>query len=147
MNYFELELKAISENEKFARNVVATFVIPLNPTVSELDDIKTSVSEAVTNCIVHGYDYNNDKPIHIRAEIVNDCVTIIIRDYGKGIENIEQAMQPFYTTRANDDRSGMGFTVMQSFMDTITVDSVLGEGTTVTMTRKINNDYDEVVDA
>lgn len=147
MNYFELELKAISENEKFARNVVATFVIPLNPTVSELDDIKTAVSEAVTNCIVHGYDYKTDKPIHIRAEIVDNSVKIIIRDYGSGIENIEQAMQPFYTTRANDDRSGMGFTVMQSFMDSISVESVVGEGTTVTMTRKIINDYDEVVNA
>lgn len=147
MNYFELELKAISENEKFARNVVATFVIPLNPTVSELDDIKTAVSEAVTNCIVHGYDYKTDKPIHIRAEIIDNCIKIIIRDYGSGIENIEQAMQPFYTTRANDDRSGMGFTVMQSFMDSISVESKVGEGTTVTMTRKIINDYVEVVNA
>ena len=147
MNYFELELKAISENEKFARNVVASFVIPLNPTVSELDDIKTAVSEAVTNCIVHGYNYQTDKPIHIRAEIQEDNVKIIIRDYGNGIENIEQAMQPFFTTKANDDRSGMGFTVMQSFMDSVLVQSEIGKGTTVIMTRKINNDYNEVLNA
>ena len=140
MNYFEMKIKAISKNEKFARNTVASFVIPLNPTINELDDIKTAVSEAVTNCIVHGYNYDSEKMIDIRAEIAEDFVKIVVKDTGTGIEDVNQAMQPFYTTRSIDDRSGMGFTLMQSFMDDITVESIIGQGTTITMIKKINID-------
>lgn len=143
-NYFEMKLKAISENEKFARNVVASFAISLNPTISEIDDIKTAVSEAVTNCIVHAYNYDNDKDISIKAEIEGNKLIVTISDNGVGIPNVELAMTPFFTTREADDRSGMGFTLMQSFTDDMQVISEKGIGTTVVMTKIF--DKEEKVD-
>ncbi len=139
-NYMKLELKALGENESFARNAVAAFALTLNPTVSELSDVKTAVSEAVTNCIVHGYKNGDGK-------IVVECIAekgesggtlhISVTDYGCGIESLEKALAPFYTTLEGDERSGMGFTIMQTFMNDFSVDSEKGKGTVVRMSKKV----------
>lgn len=139
-NYFELKLKGVSENEKFARNTIAGFLVPLDPTLSELDDIKTAVSEAVTNCIVHGYEKVDDGEIIIKVIIEGRKAKITITDFGVGIGDIDQAVTPFYTTKPDADRSGMGFTLMQSFMDEFEVLSEVNKGTTVIMTKIIGNE-------
>lgn len=136
-NYFELKLKSVSENEKFARNTVAGFLVPLDPTLSEIDDIKTAVSEAVTNCIVHGYEGIDNGEIVIKVETIGNKAKITIIDFGVGIADIEKAIAPFYTTKPDSDRSGMGFTLMQSFMDKFEVYSEENKGTTITMTKII----------
>ena len=150
-NYMKLEIAAIGKNESFARSTVAAFALPLNPSLSELSDIKTAVSEAVTNCIVHAYgkkgeaeEQTNENRILIECEIEDTpggedsggVLHIGITDYGCGIEDVEQAMQPFYTTLSDDERSGMGFTIMQSFMTDFSVTSEKGKGTTVRMSKK-----------
>ena len=135
-NYIKLEFPGKSVNEAFARAAVACFAAQADPTLEELSDIKTAVSEAVTNCIVHAYPNEMGK-ITLKAAILEDnSVEIVIRDKGRGIENIEEARQPMYTT-GGEDRSGMGFTIMESFMDDLRVRSAPGKGTTVTMRRKI----------
>ena len=116
----------------FARNVVAAFALPLNPTLSELSDVKTAVSEAVTNCIVHGYR-NAEGWITVRCVIEGEKLHIEISDGGTGIEDLEKALTPFYTTLPEEERSGMGFTIMQTFMTDFSVRSERGKGTTVTM--------------
>lgn len=131
-NKIKIEFQSKSENESFARVAVAAFVSQLDPTIEELTDIKTAVSEAVTNSIIHGYE-NKDGTVIIEASIKGEEVTIIVSDEGKGIENLEQAMQPLYTSRPDLERSGMGFTVMETFMDSLQVDSNPGKGTTITM--------------
>ena len=135
-NEMKLEFISKSNNEAFARIAVAAFVSSLDPTIEEISDIKTAVSEAVTNSIVHGYE---DKIgiIHITCRIINRKVFIEISDNGKGIENVELAKQPLYTSKPNLERSGMGFTIMESFMDKLVVESVLGVGTKVTMEKEI----------
>ena len=135
-NEMKLEFISKSNNEAFARISVAAFVSQLDPTIEEMSDIKTAVSEAVTNSIVHGYE---DKLgiVTLICKIHEDEVYIEISDNGKGIENIEMAKQPLYTTKPNLERSGMGFTIMESFMDQLNVESVLGIGTKVTMRKKI----------
>lgn len=135
-NEMKLEFISKSNNEAFARISVAAFVSQLDPTIEEISDIKTAVSEAVTNAIVHGYE---DKIgiVTIICKICENEVFIEISDNGKGIENIEMAKQPLYTTRPNLERSGMGFTIMESFMDELNVQSILGLGTKVTMKKKI----------
>lgn len=139
-NYFELKLKSISANEKFARNTVGAFAVQLNPTISELDDIKTAVSEAVTNCIVHGYNYDKEKYIYITASIEGNILSVTIKDEGIGIPDVELAMTPFYTTKESEERSGMGFTLMQSFSDSMNVYSEPNKGTIVVMTKKIGKE-------
>ncbi|MDO4816775.1 MAG: anti-sigma F factor [Bacillota bacterium] len=135
-NYIKLEFPALSINESFARSATAGFVAQLDPTLEELDDIKTAVSEAVTNCIVHAYPDSVGK-ISLRLCIYEGGgFEIRVRDWGKGIENIDMAMQPMYTT-GGEDRSGMGFTIMESFMDMLSVSSAPGKGTTVVMQRVI----------
>lgn len=135
-NYIKLEFPAVSVNESFARSAAAGFVAQLDPTLEELDDIKTAVSEAVTNSIVHAYPDSAGK-ISLRLCIYEGGkFEIRVRDWGKGIENIDMAMQPMYTT-GGDDRSGMGFTIMESFMDMLSVRSAPGKGTTVIMQRII----------
>ena len=137
INKFSLSFPSKSTNEAFARAAVAAFVLHLDPTIDELSDIKTAVSEAVTNCIVHGY-CDEIGTVYISAEIRSDhSVLIKVRDKGVGIENIEQAMEPLYTT-GGEERAGLGFAVMQSFMDDIKVKSKVGKGTTVTMRKKIS---------
>ena len=136
INEVKINFPAKSANEAFARSAVAAFVMQLDPTISELADIKTSVSEAVTNSIVHGYK-GGKGVIYINVRITDSNVVIIkIRDKGCGIENIEKAMEPLFTT-GGDERAGLGFAVMQSFMDSIKVSSQLNKGTTVTLKKKI----------
>ena len=128
-------------NESYARTAVSSFIAQLDPTVSELADIKTAVSEAVTNSVIHGYE-NCIGIIEITARIFEGrIIEITISDKGTGIEDIELAKQPLYTTGNPEDRSGMGFTVMESFMDTLEVVSKKGEGTTVTMTKKLSGEF------
>lgn len=119
-NYLIVKIKAISENEKLARNIIASFLLDKNPSVEEISDVKTAVSEAVTNCVVHGYNGKGGEII-ITAKTKEDIFYIKIEDFGRGIDDINQAMQPFYTTGKEGERSGMGFTVMETFMDEIKV--------------------------
>ncbi len=132
MNEMQLKFLSRSENEVFARNVVAAFALPLNPTLSELSDVKTAVSEAVTNCIVHGYR-DADGWITIRCTIEGEKLHIEVSDSGRGIDDLEKALTPFYTTLPEEERSGMGFTIMQTFMSAFSVQSERGKGTTVKM--------------
>ena len=135
-NKMRLVFDGISENESFARMAVAAFAVQLNPTMNELADIKTAVSEGVTNAIVHGYE-GKGGDVEIRADITGNLLHIEIIDEGIGIENVSLAMEPFYTTRADEERSGMGFSVMESFMDKLTVRSTVGKGTVITMRKKL----------
>ena len=147
-NVLKMEFSALAENEAFARAAATAFVMPLDPTVEEVTEIKTAVSEAVSNCVIHGYGElctdesfaKNESPT-----IVMECalekgnrLTIKIEDKGVGIDDIDQAMEPLFTTGDDEERSGMGFTVMQSFMDRLKVRSVKGEGTTVIMTKYLD---------
>ena len=135
-NYMRLEFPAKSVNEAFARAAVAAFSVQLDLSVEELSDIKTAVSEAVTNSIVHGYANMKGK-IMLFCKVIEDTIEIVVEDFGVGIEDIHIAMQPLYTSKDDGERSGMGFTVMQTFMDDVKVESVPGEGTKVTMTKRI----------
>lgn len=135
-NFIKLSFPSKSANEGFARSAVAAFCTQLDPTVEQINDIKTAVSEAVTNCIVHGYR-DTFGIIYITAIIKDDVITIKIVDKGVGIEDVNIAMQPMYTSDPNGERAGIGFMVMQSFMDTLKVKSTLGKGTRVVMTKKI----------
>lgn len=138
-NEMKLEFLSKSSNEAFARISVAAFASQLDPTIEEMADIKTAVSEAVTNCIVHGYE-NTCGIVKVVCKIFANSIEIEISDTGKGIENVELARKPLYTSRPNLERSGMGFTIMESFMDEVNVDSVLGLGTKVTMKKIIKKD-------
>ena len=138
-NEMKLEFLSKSNNEAFARISVAAFVAQLDPTVEELADIKTAVSEAVTNSIIHGYE-DRSGIIKLNCKIVGNEITIEISDSGKGIENVEIAKKPLYTSKPNLERSGMGFTIMENFMDELCVESILGLGTKVTMKKTINKD-------
>ena len=135
-NEISLEIISKSCNESFARIAVAAFASQLDPTIEEIADIKTAVSEAVTNCIIHGYE-NTEGIIKINCKIEDRKIIIEISDTGKGIENIDIAREPLYTTKADLERSGMGFTIMESFMDDLKIESILGLGTKVTMTKTI----------
>ena len=145
-NEVKLEFWSRSANEGFARTAAACFAAQLDPTLDEVNDIKTAVSEAVTNCIVHAYGGES-----VENKIVIECSTeeteketilhITVTDGGCGIEDVEKAVQPFYTTLANDERSGMGFTIMQTFMDGFSLDSDKGKGTRVTMFRRIGDGF------
>ena len=139
-NYMILEIPSKSANESFARSAVACFAAQLDPTIEEINDIKTAVSEAVTNCIVHAYK-NKLGNIYISGEILeNNTLRVKIRDKGCGIENIEKAMEPLYSSLGGE-RAGLGFAVMQSFMDKITVKSTVNKGTIVTLYKKISLRY------
>ena len=136
-NYISLDLPSRSSNEGFARTAAACFAAQLDPTLEEINDIKTAVSEAVTNCIVHAYPDTIGK-ISVKLRLLDDnSLEITVRDWGVGIENIEQARAPLYTT-GGEERAGMGFTIMESFMDKLKVRSVPGKGTVVTMRRRIS---------
>lgn len=136
-NEMKLQIPSKSSNESFARVAVASFFSQLDPTVDEISDIKTAVSEAVTNSIVHGY-VNEIGNIFIHAKILDDNkIYIRIRDKGCGIDDLDQAMEPMFTTCKTGERSGLGFTVMQSFMDNLRVTSRKGKGTIVTLTKKL----------
>ena len=135
-NEMELIFDGKSVNEGFARVAVAAFMTQLNPTLEEVADVKTAVSEAVTNAIIHGYDKHVEK-IRIRGRLQEQTIYIEIEDYGKGIEDIERAMQPLFTTKPELERSGMGFSFMEAFMDEISVQSEPGKGTVVKMQKEI----------
>ena len=141
-NYMRLEIAALGENESFARNAVAAFALCLNPSLGELSDIKTAVSEAVTNSIVHAYGGGSAEEriwIECRASTTSGggILHITVTDGGCGIADVERAIQPFFTTLENEERSGMGFTIMQTFMDGFSLDSGTGRGTSVSMFRNI----------
>ncbi len=135
-NEVRIEFLSKSENEAFARMTASSFAALLDPTIEELSDIKTAVSEAVTNSIVHGYAGKKGY-IYMECLSSGDTITIVIKDYGCGIKDVKQAMEPMFTTNTDGERSGMGFTVMETFMDTVEVESVPDVGTKVTMTKTI----------
>lgn len=141
-NYIKIEFPSLSCNEAFARAAAGAFAARLDITVEELADIKTAVSEAVTNAIVHGYA-GSCGMIEMRCRVIGQTIEITVSDFGRGIEDIALAMQPLYSGSDDEERSGMGFTVMQSFMDSLSVESELGVGTTVTMTKRAGADFDE----
>ncbi|KIL37797.1 anti-sigma F factor [Gordoniibacillus kamchatkensis] len=138
-NFMKLSFASRSENESFARVAVAAFVSQLDPTLNELTDIKTVVSEAVTNCIIHGYDNDPNGIVTIAAEIEGDTVRITVEDEGAGIADLEQARQPLYTSKPELERSGMGFTIMENFMDEVDVTSAPGAGTKIRMVKRIES--------
>ncbi|XEC92808.1 anti-sigma F factor [Paenibacillus tarimensis] len=138
-NFMTLSFASRSENEAFARVAVAAFVSQLDPTMEELNDLKTVVSEAVTNSVIHGYDGDPAGVVTIEASIETDTVTITIKDSGKGIEDLELARQPLYTSKPELERSGMGFTIMENFMDRFEVSSEQGHGTHITMMKRIES--------
>ena len=138
-NEMKIELLSKSANEAFARISVAAFASQLDPTIEEIADIKTSVSEAVTNAIIHGYN-NAEGIIKIKTKLYEDEIEIEISDTGSGIENIEEAREPLYTTKGNLERSGMGFTIMENFMDELSVESIVGLGNKIVMTKKIKKE-------
>lgn len=133
-NEMLLEFDAVGENESFARVVIAAFISRVNPTLEEMSDIKVAVSEAVTNSIIHGYEGTGGR-IRLFAMLKNTSLTVRITDFGKGIENVERAMEPLFTTKPEEERSGMGFSFMEAFTDELEVDSKPGQGTTVTMVK------------
>ena len=135
-NEMKLEFLRKSNNEAFARITVAAFASQLDPTIEELADIKTAVSEAVTNAIIHGYE-DREGIVKIECKMYAGSIQIEISDTGKGIENIERAREPLYTSKPNLERSGMGFTIMESFMDEVKIESIMGLGTKVTMRKLI----------
>jgi stage II sporulation protein AB (anti-sigma F factor) len=136
-NRVKIEFSSKSQNEGFARVAVAAFASQLDPTIEEISDVKTAVSEAVTNAIIHGYD-SEEEMIIIEAIIDGNELTVIVQDSGKGIDNLELAMQPLYTSRPDLERSGMGFTVMETFMDSLEVKSDKGRGTSIIMKKIFN---------
>lgn len=134
INEMTISFKAISVNEGFARACVASFCVQVEPSLDEITDIKTAVSEAVTNCVVHAYP-KKEGDITIKVQLFDDSVVILVIDKGVGISNFEQAREPFYTTKPNEERSGMGFTVMESFMDNLEVFANENKGVTVKLVK------------
>lgn len=144
INEMTLKFKALSENEGFARSCVAAFCVQLNPTLDEITDIKTAVSEAVTNCVVHAYP-KQPGDVVLNVKLTPEKALISVSDSGIGIQNFEKARQPFFTTKPNEERSGMGFTVMESFMDKVNLLKNGQNGLTVLMEKKFGQSRKEVV--
>jgi stage II sporulation protein AB (anti-sigma F factor) len=142
----KLEFDSRSCNESFARVAVAAFLTQLNPTLEEVADVKTAVSEAVTNAIIHGYEGKVEK-ITIHCRISGETLEVEVIDQGRGIPDVSLAMQPLFTTKAECDRAGMGFAFMEAFMDTLEVQSTVGEGTCVKMTKRIPREMDGTSDS
>lgn len=140
MNKFSMKLLAKTGNESFARSCISAFCLELNPSLEEVNDIKTAVSEAVTNCIVHAYGGQEDKFIDISVSLENQKAEIIIEDEGCGIADVDKAVQPFFTTKPEQERSGMGFTLIQTFMDKVDIISQKDKGTKVVMQKEIKKD-------
>ncbi|CAM5792254.1 MULTISPECIES: anti-sigma F factor [Brevibacillus] len=137
-NFMSVAFAAVSQNEAFARVAVASFISQLDISVEELEEIKTVVSEAVTNSIIHGYDENPDGVVRISVSIDEGVVELVVEDEGKGIEDVDQAMQPLFTSKPELERSGMGFTIMENFMDSLEVATAVGKGTTVRLTKRLS---------
>ena len=140
MNEFKLKLLSKTGNESFARSCVSASCLELNPTLEEINDVKTAVSEAVTNCIVHAYNSQEGKYIDLSVRIENGKVEIIIEDEGCGIDDVEKAIQPFYTTKPDQERSGMGFTLIKTFMDKVDIISQKDKGTKVIMQKEFKKE-------
>ena len=141
VNKITVRFLSRSSNEALSRIIITGFIMPLSPTVEEIADIKTSVSEAVTNAIVHGYKNREDGIVEMKATYTLDHVlTVTIKDFGCGIEDIELAKTPLYTTDRENERSGMGFSIMESFCDSLKVTSTIGKGTKVTLVKRLNNE-------
>lgn len=140
-NQVEIKFNAKSVNESFARMAITAFMADMNPTLEEIEDVKTAVSEAVTNAIIHGYN-DETKKVHMICKREEDKLTIIIQDFGVGIEDVEKAKQPFFTSKGDEERSGMGFAFMEAFMDEIEVTSRVGIGTRVVMVKYIERSND-----
>lgn len=136
-NKMEMQFSALSQNESFARITVAAFIAQLDPTMDELTEIKTVVSEAVTNSIIHGYENATEGIVYISVIIDGDLVELTIRDEGIGIDDVDEALQPLYTTKPELERSGMGFTIMENFMDEMEVISHQGEGTIIRLKKHL----------
>ena len=137
MDTLSIKVNALEANESFLRSAIGAYAARMNPTLEIISDIKTAVSEAVTNAIVHGYSCDPDGIIAINCEIEDGKLTIEVQDFGSGIADVQEAMRDFFTTKANDERSGLGFTIMKSFMDNLEVFSEPGEGTLVKMEKKL----------
>lgn len=137
-NEMKVQFCSKSQNESFARVVVAAFAAQLDPTVEEMADIKTAVSEAVTNAVIHGYD-NKDGVIYIHCMIAEDTIYVEVKDNGRGMDNVEQAREPLFTSKPELERSGMGFTVMETFMDSLEVESSIDGGTKVFMRKQLGS--------
>ena len=144
-NEMEISFCAIAENEVLARMVISAFLVRVNPTMSVISEVRTAVSEAVTNAIVHAYEETGKGKVVLRAALYSDRLQVEIEDYGCGIGDVEQAMKPFYTSQPERERSGMGFSLMQSFMDGIRVRSAPNEGTLVSMTKLLNEEDCDVM--
>ena len=140
MKTFIIKIPADIANDAFIRSTVAAFCLELDPTIEQIDDVKTAVSEAFTNCVIHGYDGKEGNYVYLDLCVDDGKLSIIISDGGKGIEDVAKAMEPFYTTKPDEERSGMGFTLMGTFMDEMRVDSTPGKGTTVTMVKIIGKE-------
>ena len=136
MERFRMEIESLSKNEELARVVTAVFMSRLDPTLEELDDVKTAVSEAVTNAVIHGYQ-EGEGIIYMELQAEGKELTVLVRDTGVGIRDVKKAMEPMYTTDKSGERSGMGFSFMEAFMDQVLVESEPGRGTLVTMKKKI----------
>ncbi len=144
MNKIELKFSSTIENEPFVRTAISAFILPLNPSLDELSEVKTIVSEAVSNAIIHGYNYDSSKDVYLRAKITDSILEVVVQDYGVGIENIEEAMQANFTTKVNEQRAGMGFSIMQTLSDKFEVRSQKDIGTRVTITKIFKKHYQEV---
>ncbi|MEW9500270.1 anti-sigma F factor [Jeotgalibacillus marinus] len=136
-NHAAFKFRSISDNEAFARMVVASFVASYDPTIGELTDLKTVVSEAVTNAIIHGYEGRDDQWVYMTLTMEDNVLSIEVKDEGLGMSNIEEARQPLFTTKPEMERSGMGFTIMEHFMDSVDVSSVHSQGTTIRMSKHL----------
>ena len=141
MAYFRMELESLSENEEFARVVTAVFMSRMNPTLEQVEDVKTAVSEAVTNAVIHGYQ-NGEGIILLEGRTEGDWLTVTVEDHGVGIRDVKRAMEPLYTTDRTGERSGMGFSFMETFMDEVEVESEQGKGTLVRMRKEIRQEVD-----
>ena len=138
-NSMELRFRASNGNESFARTSVASFIMSLNPTIDQIDEVKTIVSEAVSNAIIHGYNNDDSKSVYVNVDIVGNRVTISIQDYGKGIEDIDKVMEENYSTKKDDEHAGMGMTIMKAFSDRFDITSKVNLGTKVTLIKYITN--------
>ena len=138
-NQITVFMESKSQNESLARTIAAAFVAPLDPNINDLTDIKTAISEAITNAVIHGYT-NGGGQIELAMSIKNGEFHVSVTDHGLGISNVDKAREPMYTTKAEIDRAGMGFTVMENFMDKVSITSALGQGTTIKMSKKLTKD-------
>ena len=144
MNKIDLKFSACIENEPFVRTSLAAFILPLNPDLDELSEVKTVVSEAVSNAIIHGYNYDSSKDVYLKARISDNTLEIIIQDYGIGIENVEEALKSSFTTRPDQERAGMGFSIMQTLSDKFEIRSQKDIGTRIIISKNFKRHYQEV---